>query len=687
MSWNTHIPKFRRFVLQNFPFIEQDFDALTDYELICKVVEYLNSVITSQNGVIAEVERFETDVNNEINTFETNITNNFNRLEGLFNELKSYVDNYFENLDVQEEINNKLDDMVESGTLQEIINQYINSTALWMFDTVGDMKLATNFVNGSFAKTLGFYSRNDEGGATYKIRTKTVDDTADGMTLIDLYDNSLIAELVKSNIMNVRQFGAKGDGFADDTTKIQKAIDFNENIKVPSGTYMVNAVTHINLNSGNRLELDKDATIKAIANDQTSYAVLLVDDVVNVEISGGTIEGERSSHSGVDGEWGHCIRLLDSSDQIYIHDINLKNAWGDGLCCKITGSAFTQRVHVDNVRRNGYSIVSAKEFVSTDDIIENTNGTNPQAGVDIEPDTTTNLLSKITFNNLFTKSNTGTGLAIAIGKALEEKVEVYVSNHRDDGSRIGESCSKHKDLVGNIVIKDSYLENSKEAGFRLWRCFDGDCVVKLIRPYIYNCNTNSVGTLYGSGITGYILSTDTNDDTIGNIEIVEPYIYNYDSSISNAINFTHQGSVDPAFNNIKIINPIYIQGKHIYFGDRVTNLTFTDLYGLATTSSNSDYTLQNGQYYSLYTNTSSTSTYKTVTIPDTAWVGRKIRVRNMNSNYKYSVKLPTTDYCYQLSDTVSPKVGLMKLGDTIELEKVSATEWIVTEINCTPTVS
>lgn len=125
MTWNTRIPKFRRFVLQNFPFIEQDFDALTDYELICKVIEYLNQVITSQNEVVAEVGRFETDVNNEINTFETNITNNFNRLEGLFNELQSFVDNYFDNLDVQEEINNKLEQMAEDGTLEELIARIV----------------------------------------------------------------------------------------------------------------------------------------------------------------------------------------------------------------------------------------------------------------------------------------------------------------------------------------------------------------------------------------------------------------------------------------------------------------------------------------------------------------------------------------------------------------------------------
>ena len=49
-------------------------------------------------------------------------------LQDLFIELKSYVDNYFDNLDVQEEINNKLDEMAEDGTLEEIIGEYLNVT-------------------------------------------------------------------------------------------------------------------------------------------------------------------------------------------------------------------------------------------------------------------------------------------------------------------------------------------------------------------------------------------------------------------------------------------------------------------------------------------------------------------------------------------------------------------------------
>src|SRR5574344_182997 len=41
----------------------------------------------------------------------------------LLAELESYVQNYFKNLDVQTEINNKLDEMATNGTLEELIAQ------------------------------------------------------------------------------------------------------------------------------------------------------------------------------------------------------------------------------------------------------------------------------------------------------------------------------------------------------------------------------------------------------------------------------------------------------------------------------------------------------------------------------------------------------------------------------------
>ena len=49
---------------------------------------------------------------------------NFDSLQDAFNDLKSYVQDYFKNLDVQDEINNKLDQMNEDGTLNILLQMH-----------------------------------------------------------------------------------------------------------------------------------------------------------------------------------------------------------------------------------------------------------------------------------------------------------------------------------------------------------------------------------------------------------------------------------------------------------------------------------------------------------------------------------------------------------------------------------
>lgn len=162
------LPPFKGMVLQNFPFIEEDFDAITNYQLLCKVVEYLKNVIA-----------------NEL-TMEENITNLYNA----FNELKNYVDNYFANLDVQEEINNKLDEMVEDGTLLNIITNYTSITKV--YNTTVELLEDTNVLENQKVKTLGYYEINDGGGAEF---------------IIDSENKPQM--IIKDNTINIRQLGAR----------------------------------------------------------------------------------------------------------------------------------------------------------------------------------------------------------------------------------------------------------------------------------------------------------------------------------------------------------------------------------------------------------------------------------------------------------------------------------------------
>ncbi len=102
---NTYkeITPFRRFVLQSFPWINETFDSLTNYELMGKIIEYLNDIISNENAV------------------QSNVTALYNA----FVNLQNYVNNYFDNLDVQDEINSKLDSMAQDGSLTTLIGEYV----------------------------------------------------------------------------------------------------------------------------------------------------------------------------------------------------------------------------------------------------------------------------------------------------------------------------------------------------------------------------------------------------------------------------------------------------------------------------------------------------------------------------------------------------------------------------------
>ena len=78
-------------------------DSLSYYEYLCKLNEYLNEVIEQINTLTDNMEDYEED------------------LTATWLETKEYIDNYFDNLDVQQEINNKLDVMAESGALSTLL--------------------------------------------------------------------------------------------------------------------------------------------------------------------------------------------------------------------------------------------------------------------------------------------------------------------------------------------------------------------------------------------------------------------------------------------------------------------------------------------------------------------------------------------------------------------------------------
>ena len=100
------------------------------------------------------------------------------------------------------------------------------------FINVAQMKLAS-LKEGQFVETGGYYTKGDAGQAKYLIVAAQAADGYGDHTLA----NGTVAVLQVGDVINVKQFGAVGDGVADDTLVIQAAYIASINLFFPDGEY------------------------------------------------------------------------------------------------------------------------------------------------------------------------------------------------------------------------------------------------------------------------------------------------------------------------------------------------------------------------------------------------------------------------------------------------------------------
>ena len=130
--------------------------------------------------------------------------------------------------------------------------------------------------------------------------------------------------------MNVRNaaYGAKGDGVTDDTAAIQRAVNAvagtGGTVMIPDGTYMVNPIAVSNvwglrLGSNMTLSLTSGAHSKGNHERCTPITPSLAWWAAAMSPSqGGTITGDRSTHTGTTGEWGMGVYVGTNSTNITI---------------------------------------------------------------------------------------------------------------------------------------------------------------------------------------------------------------------------------------------------------------------------------------------------------------------------------------------------------------------------------
>ncbi|MGX5732411.1 right-handed parallel beta-helix repeat-containing protein [Pseudoxanthomonas beigongshangi] len=200
--------------------------------------------------------------------------------------------------------------------------------------------------------------------------------------------------------LDVRDFGARGDGRQDDTRALQAAVDAlpetGGTVFVPAGNYLINPLRSVRLRSRMHLSMDADARLVAMSNAAPRAYVLLLQQVEDVEVSGGRIIGDRERHLGTTGEWGHGV-MVRGGERIRLHDLHITRCWGDGISVGglsgVRGHAplpsrdvLIQDVVCQGNRRQGLTIGRSRQVRVRRCSFLDTGGILPGCGIDIEPD-------------------------------------------------------------------------------------------------------------------------------------------------------------------------------------------------------------------------------------------------------------------------------------------------------------
>lgn len=219
-----------------------------------------------------------------------------------------------------------------------------------------------------------------------------------------------------------------------DIAKMINDLPAGGSLVVPGGEYIV-PVDTIKLKSGQTIDL-RGATLTALPNNKEKYSIIMIDEADNVSIKGGTIIGDRKAHEGTTGEWGMGI-WFKRCKIVTVTGTTVKNCWGDGFY--MGGKAGPSNVIMNQCmsignRRQGLSIVEARDIIVNECLFADTRGTAPQAGIDIEPDKDSAGVHGVDIVKCRFERNANYGLIINGKKAVVERITVRGCTFKDNKS-------------------------------------------------------------------------------------------------------------------------------------------------------------------------------------------------------------------------------------------------------------
>ena len=255
-------------------------------------------------------------------------------------------------------------------------------------------------------------------------------------------------------------------------TKINNLLSQNYGTYIfKSGEYGVTSSEGIVVKSNSHLIFEQGAIIVQKTLNATGYDMVLLKNVENVVVDNVSIKGERPSHVGADGEWGHGITIY-SSRNITINNPVVTETWGDGI---YIGLKYWEAYSFDNSNilinhpvildcsRNGISVCSSKDVEIVSPYFKGINRTAPMSGIDVEPEHDTEsgmFLGKVRVTGIMTCEDCPYPFVTHINKLCDSVVDIQLQN------LVIRNCTQgfhinvlNKDVTGSICVNHISCDN------------------------------------------------------------------------------------------------------------------------------------------------------------------------------------------------------------------------------------
>ncbi|MBI3469874.1 MAG: hypothetical protein HY013_00790 [Candidatus Solibacter usitatus] len=312
-------------------------------------------------------------------------------------------------------------------------------------------------------------------------------------------------------------FGAKCDGAADDTAAIQSALNTQNVVRFPPAICVTGPLM---VRSNTVLELQPATVLAAKPGYGPTDRLLNLIAVSNITIraNGGAVQMRKSEYTS--GEQRHAVFISESKD-VRIYDLTAKDSGGDGFLIQGTdggGGAPSENITLshciaDNNRRQGLSIVNARNLLVIGGEYRNTSGTPPEAGIDLETDFVTDRMENISLIGVRTSNNRGGGIKFvpkSLPNAPGNVVSVFIQGFQSANDRGGgglfftlpPAAAAGHAVTGQIVVQGASIVNPDSAGVQFLRWNASMPRVALNEVTVVNPNVGGTGR-FDPGETGW----------------------------------------------------------------------------------------------------------------------------------------------------------------------------------------